>query len=128
MALCIPSRSSYEEAGIADINVQGINGEFRRPNAGEIGMIIRALRADRGIKRASLAADAAISEKTLERAEAGQSIREMSHRRIARALGLREDAFLAELYVPALEEAALVIKRQQDEQQASYQRESVKGI
>jgi len=58
--------------------------------------MIRSFRQEQGIKRAALAADANMSEKTLERAEGGQGISEDSCRRIARALGLQEDVFVGE--------------------------------
>jgi transcriptional regulator with XRE-family HTH domain len=60
----------------------------------------------RGLKRTVLAAEAHVSEKTLERAEAGKGISEDSSRRIARALGMKETAFIEELSIPTLEEAA----------------------
>jgi len=41
----------------------------------------------------------AMSAKTIERAESGQGTSEASSRSIARALGLREDVFVAAPYV-----------------------------
>jgi transcriptional regulator with XRE-family HTH domain len=73
---------------MAESNVDGIRGEYRRLTSTEVGVMIRAFREGQGIKRAVLAADANMSEKTLERAEGGQGISEDSCRRIARALGL----------------------------------------
>jgi transcriptional regulator with XRE-family HTH domain len=87
-------------------NVEGIRGEFRRFTAVEIGFLIKVYRKNHGVKRAALAADANMSEKTLERAEKGEGIAEDSLRRIARALGFQETVFTAEHYIPAPEEAA----------------------
>lgn len=116
---------------MTDGNVQGIKGEYRRLTAAEVGLMIRMLREGQGIKRAALAADANMSEKTLERAESGQGISEEYSRRIARALGLRDDAFVAELYVPAPGEAEQMFRRQDEELRATHHPQAVaelKGI
>lgn len=110
---------------MADCNVQGIKGDFRRLTSAEVGLMIRMLREGQGIKRAVLAVDAKMSEKTLERAESGQGISEEYSRRIARALGLREDAFVAELYVPAPGEAEQMFKRQEEELRATHRPQAV---
>ena len=46
-------------------NAGGNRGEYRRLTSAEVGGMIRAFREARGIKRTVLAADANISEKTL---------------------------------------------------------------
>jgi transcriptional regulator with XRE-family HTH domain len=94
--------------------VEGIRGEYRRLTSAEVGLVIKACRELQGIKRAALAADANVSEKTIERAEAGEGVSEESARRIARALGMQERAFVDEIYVPTLEEIARA-KEQQEE-------------
>lgn len=53
-----------------------MRGEHRRLTSTEVGLVIRMFREGHGIKRAVLAADAHISDKTLERAEAGHAISE----------------------------------------------------
>ena len=63
---------------MAESNVDGIRGEYRRLTSAEVGVMIRAFREGQGIKRAVLAADANMSEKTLERAEGGQCVSEDS--------------------------------------------------
>lgn len=113
---------------MAGDNVQGIKGEYRRLTAAEVGVMIRMFREGQGIKRAVLATEAHMSEKTLERAETGQGISETSSRRIARALGLREDVFVAELYIPAPDEAEAMIKRQHDELRTTHRAEAVGEI
>jgi ribosome-binding protein aMBF1 (putative translation factor) len=55
-------------------SVEGIRGEYRRLTSPEVGMMIRMSRQLRGIKRAVLAVEARVSEKTVERAEAGEGI------------------------------------------------------
>ncbi len=52
-----------------DGNVTGIKGEYRRFTAVELGEFVRRERESRRVKRASLAVDAKVSEKTLERLE-----------------------------------------------------------
>ena len=114
--------------------VDAIRGEFRRLTSAEIGLMIRMSREFRGIKRAVLAAEAHVSEKTLERAESGDGISAESASRIARALGMQENVFLDKLYIPTLEEAA----RTQFQKEESMRRthlpvkvaavEGVKGI
>jgi transcriptional regulator with XRE-family HTH domain len=87
-------------------SVEGIRGEYRRLSSAEIGLMIRMSREFRDIKRAVLAAEAHLSEKTIERAEAGDGISAESASRIAIALGMQEKAFTEEIYIPTLEEAA----------------------
>jgi transcriptional regulator with XRE-family HTH domain len=105
---------------MAESNVDGIRGEYRRLTSAEVGVMIRAFREGQGIKRAVLAADANMSEKTLERAEGGQGISEDSCRRIARALGLREDVFVGEQYIPAPDEAMRMLEQKDEERRATY--------
>jgi transcriptional regulator with XRE-family HTH domain len=105
---------------VVNSNVDGIRGEYRRLSATEIGIAIRLFRQQHGLKRAALAADANMSEKTLERAEAGQGISEESCRRIASALGIEADAFTREMYVPTGEEAERRVKQDLEERHANY--------
>jgi transcriptional regulator with XRE-family HTH domain len=107
-------------------NVNGIRGEYRRLTSAEVGLMIRMIREAQGIKRAALAADANMSEKTLERAESGRGISEESCCRIARALGIREDTFVNELYVPGgPEEAERMLKERDDQLRATHQQHPV---
>jgi len=106
---------------VAENNVHGIKGEFRRLTTSEVGLMIRLARKQQGLKRAALAADVHISEKTLERAESGRGVSEESSRRIARALGFQEDAFVAELYIPTEDEVEQMQKNQEEEIKATYQ-------
>lgn len=96
-------------------NVEGIRGAYRRLTPAEVGMVVRLYRHSHEIKRTALAAMAHISDKTLERLEAGVSVREDSYRRVAVAIRLREDAFIKEEYIPTPEEYLEQQERQQDE-------------
>jgi transcriptional regulator with XRE-family HTH domain len=112
-------------------NVNGVRGEHRRLTSAEVGVMIRMFRGGHGIKRVVLAADAHMSEKTLERAEAGHAISEESYRRIARVLGLRDDVFVSELYIPTPEEAERMLKRRDEELRATHRAHAVaelKGV
>ena len=101
-------------------SVNGIRGEYRRFTSVEIGGVIRYLRESQGVKRAALAAEANVSEKTVERAEAGEGVSEESCRRIARALGLKDDAFIRELYIPTPEEAEHIQRQALEERQRTH--------
>jgi transcriptional regulator with XRE-family HTH domain len=105
---------------MADAGVDGIRGEYRRLTSIEVGVMIRTFREGQGIKRAVLAAEANMSEKTLERAEGGQGISEDSCRRIARALGLPENIFVGELYIPDPEEAIRMLEEKNKERRATH--------
>jgi len=85
-------------------NVEGIRGAYRRLTPVEVGMVVRLYRHSHELKRTALAAQAHISDKTLERLEAGVPVREDSYRRVALAIGLRDDAFIKEEYIPTPEE------------------------
>jgi hypothetical protein len=50
-----------------------------------------------------------------ERAEAGEGVSEDSSRRIARALGMKETAFIEEHFIPTLEEAARLQQKKDEE-------------
>lgn len=113
---------------MAENNVHGIKGEYRRLTAAEVGLMIRLARKQKGIKRAVLAAEAHMSEKTLERAESGRGISEESSRRIAQALGFQEDTFVAELYVPEPGEFERMQKKQLEELRATHVPQAVAEI
>lgn len=96
-------------------DVEGIRGEYRKPTPAEIGLMVRLFRERLGLKRASLAIDANVSEKTLERVESGTAVRDNTYKRIAEALGLNSAAFTTDAYIPTIEELAETAKREQDE-------------
>jgi transcriptional regulator with XRE-family HTH domain len=102
------------------MTVEGVQGEFRRFTSAEVGMLIRYYRDLRGIKRAALAADANVSEKTIERAEAGEGISEDSCRRIARTLEMKDSLFTDEHYIPTPEEATIFANKEEDERRRTH--------
>lgn len=108
--------------------VEGIRGEYRKPTPYEIGLLVRILREQRGIKRAALAGDAHISEKTLERVEDGIAVRQDSYRRVAEALGLKREAFTRDRYIPTAAEAAQRAKREQEELKRTHNSISVERL
>jgi transcriptional regulator with XRE-family HTH domain len=109
---------------MTDSNVDGIHGEYRRFTSDEVGRLIRWYREHLDIKRAVLAAAANMSEKTLERAEAGQGISEEYVRRIARALGIDGEILVSELFVPAFtpDEVERFWRRRIEDLDAKYSR------
>ena len=108
--------------------VEGIRGEYRKPTPDEIGQIVRLLREQRGIKRASLALDANVSEKTLERVESGVAVRDAAYKRIAEALGHDGAACTTAAYIPTIEEVTEQAKREQDEVRRTHNSVAVERL
>ena len=109
-------------------SIEGLHGSYRRFTSAEVGLTIRLLRRMRGLKRTVLAAEAHVSEKTLERAEAGEGISEDSSRRIARALGMKETAFTEELFIPTLEEAARIQQKKDEDLRKTHRSVPVEPV
>lgn len=108
--------------------VQGIRGEYRCLTSAEIGALVRMTRERLGMKRAVLAYEAKLSDKTIERAEAGVGVEKGSYRRIALALGMKQEAFLQPLYVPAPEEAEEMVRRNEEEFKKEYTSVAVEPV
>jgi transcriptional regulator with XRE-family HTH domain len=81
-------------------SVRGIEGEMRQFTPSEVGFVIKVCRKNMDLKREALALSARMTDKTIQRAEAGKRVREKSSRRIARALGLPPDTFTKERFMP----------------------------
>jgi transcriptional regulator with XRE-family HTH domain len=81
-------------------NVRGIEGEMRQFTPSEVGFVIKVCRKSMGLKREALALSARVTDKTIQRAEAGKRVREKSSRRIACALGLPPDTFTKQRFMP----------------------------
>ena len=118
-------RPAYVESAtqgdqVLNDNIESLRGEYRRFTSAEVGGVIRMFRESQGIKRAVLATEANVSEKTIERAEGGEGISEDSCRRIARALGMKENAFTDELYIPSPEEAVRIQKQSAEDFQRTH--------
>lgn len=67
--------------------------EFRRPTPEEIGRLVRAFRDALEMKQITLAHNAGISERQVQRVEAGESVADETLIRIAKAFGYENDAF-----------------------------------
>ncbi len=63
--------------------VEGIRGEYRELTPKEIGDFVRLCRELRGVKRLSLAQQAGISEKSLERLESGVRVSAEVYQKVA---------------------------------------------
>lgn len=81
-------------------SVRGIEGEMRQFTPSEVGLVIKVCRKSMGLKREVLAAFARVTDKTIQRAEAGERVCERSSRRIAGALGLPPDTFTKQRFMP----------------------------
>lgn len=81
-------------------SVRGIEGEFRQFTPSEVGLVIKVCRKSMGLKREALALFARVTDKTIQRAESGERVRERSSRRIAGALGLPPDTFTKQMFIP----------------------------
>jgi transcriptional regulator with XRE-family HTH domain len=99
-------------------SAESMQGTNRRLTPVEVGMIVRLYRHSRELKRIALAAEAHVSDKTLERLESGIVVREDSYRRVAAAMGLPEDAFIKEEYIPTPSEYL----EQQEKAEAEFQK------
>jgi hypothetical protein len=77
---------------------QILRGEDRRLYPWEVGAVVRLERYRIRLKRLSLAMEATVSEKTLERLENGEAVSDRTYRRVAAALGLPDSTFLTRHY------------------------------
>lgn len=73
------------------------------------------LRAHFGLKQLALAQDAGVTERTIERIEAGIAVSDETLRKIAKALKLAENLFIESTYCPSEEELTAQIEKIQDE-------------
>ena len=101
--------------------VSGVRGEFRRWTPAEIGKFVRQWRAANGVKRSSLAHDATVTEKTLERLESGEKISDQSLRKIASAIDWPADVFVGEKYIPTPDEAIATLTKVAEDFEQRYQ-------
>jgi transcriptional regulator with XRE-family HTH domain len=79
-------------------------GEHRCLTPQEIGSMVTLFRKIYDWKQFTLAHEAGVSERTVQRVERGEKGDEESLRKIARALRLAEDAFIDSRYIPTEEE------------------------
>ena len=79
-------------------------GRFRCLSPQEIGEFVAETRKQKAMKQITLAQNAGITERTLQRVESGKKTNDDTLRKIARALSLPENALVEPLYVPSAEE------------------------
>jgi transcriptional regulator with XRE-family HTH domain/flagellar biosynthesis GTPase FlhF len=80
-------------------------GEYRNLTPQEIGHAITTFRKMLGMKQITLALDAGVDERTVQRIERGEKANDDTLRRVAKVLGMHEGAFLGPRYVSTREEA-----------------------
>lgn len=80
-------------------------GENRRLLPQEIGKAVAMFRKAADMKQFTLAFEAGVDERTVQRIERGEKVNDDTLRKIAKALRLQEDAFVGLRYVPTSEEA-----------------------
>jgi transcriptional regulator with XRE-family HTH domain len=80
-------------------------GEYRRLTPQEIGQAVTTFRKVIGMKQLTLALEAGVNERTVQRIERGEKVDDETLRKIAKALRMQEDAFIGMRYVPTPEEA-----------------------
>jgi transcriptional regulator with XRE-family HTH domain len=90
-------------------------GEYRNLTAQEIGHAVITFRKMLGMKQLTLALDAGVDERTVQRIERGEKVNEDTLRKVAKVLGMKEDAFLGPRYVSTPEEAAADVEKKLSE-------------
>ena len=98
-------------------NSNSKQGEFRRLTPAEIGSTVAALRGLMEMKQITLAYEAGVSERTLQRLERGEKVDEETLKSVAKALKLPEETFFVLRYIPTPEEAAAEVKRAMENHQ-----------
>jgi transcriptional regulator with XRE-family HTH domain len=77
--------------------------------------VVRELRKYLGFKQLALADAAGVTERTIQRVERGGTVEDETLRKVARALGLGENAFLRPDYHPSTEELKAFAKSVRDD-------------
>ena len=80
-------------------------GAFRAFTAAEFSELVKAFREAAGWKQITLAYEARITERTVQRIENGEPVSDETRRQVAKAFRLPEDFFIKPCYVPSTEEA-----------------------
>jgi transcriptional regulator with XRE-family HTH domain len=79
--------------------------EYRCPTPQEIGRAVTMFRQTAGMKQITLAMEAGVTERTVQRIERGEKVNDDSLRAIARAFRMDENSFLGPRHVLSEEEA-----------------------
>lgn len=80
-------------------------GMVRELTQAEIGAGVANFRKQLGLKQLALASEAGVTERTIQRIEAGHKVDDDTLRRVSKALQLSENAFFGPRYIPTEEEA-----------------------
>jgi transcriptional regulator with XRE-family HTH domain len=80
-------------------------GEYRAFTAAEFSELVKAFREAAGWKQITLAHEARITERTVQRIENGEPVSDETRRQVAKAFKLPEDFFIKPCHVPSAEEA-----------------------
>ena len=84
-------------------------GSYHNPTPIEIGKWVSQFRRNLGWKQFTLAVEAGVHERTIQRIERGHRADAETLGNVAKALGLSEDAFTSPLYLPSDDEIAAQI-------------------
>src|SRR6267143_5620508 len=85
--------------------------EYRNLTSQEIGHAVITFRKMLGMKQLTLALDAGVDERTVQRIERGEKVNEDTLRKVAKVLRMKEDAFLGPRYVSTPEEATADVEK-----------------
>ena len=88
-----------------------VKGEYRRFTPQEIGTAVVMFRKMMDWKQLTLASEAGVNERTVQRIECGEKVEDESLRKIAKALRLAEDAFVGPCYIPTEEELEAMVAK-----------------
>ncbi len=92
------------------MQIDNQRGEFRRFTPSEICTVVTTFRRSFDMKQITLAFEAQVSERTIQRIEQGEKVDDETLRRVAKALKLPEDAFVAAHYIPSADEITAQVK------------------
>jgi transcriptional regulator with XRE-family HTH domain len=116
----VPWQSGVERKTTMMHSQTNDTGTFGPPTQQEIAMLVKELRAYFGWKQLALAAEAGVTERTVERTEAGVKVSDDTLRKIAKALKLRERAFTDMYYHPSDKELMAEVERIRDENTVTH--------
>jgi transcriptional regulator with XRE-family HTH domain len=90
-------------------------GTYERPAPKDIAFMVKELRGYFGWKQLALADEAGVTERTIERIEAGTPVSDDTLRKVAKALKLRDGAFTEAGYCPSEAELIAEVKKIRDQ-------------
>src|ERR1039457_284908 len=90
-------------------------GTFKRLGPHEVAAIVKIARTNREWKQFALAHEAGVTERTIERVEAGKRVSDETLQKIAKALSLAEGVFTDPIYCPSQEELAAIARKAKED-------------